>query len=102
MPFAPMGLRLTCAVTLSNLSRIAWRNPGFIETQISIVVTRDPPPPAASSVPIRSTAGRFGERRYRNATSHSNVILLHRSFQPAARQARRPPCAAAGKQLLHE
>src|ERR1700677_1020913 len=101
MPFAPMGLRLTCAVTLSNLLRIAWRNPVFIESAITSVVTPDATPTTASSVTIRSTAGRFGERRYRNATSHSNVILFHRSFQPAARQARRLRCVAAEKGLLH-
>src|ERR1700683_1405299 len=101
MPFAPMGLRLTCAVTLSNLSRIAWRNPVFIESAITSVVTPDATPTTASSVTIRSTAGRFGERRYRSATSHSNVILLHRSSQPAALQARRLRGGTAEKGLLH-
>src|SRR6202453_5479577 len=101
MPFAPMGLRVACGVTLTNLSGIAWRNPVFIESAITSVVTPDAPPTTASSVTIRSTAGRFGERRYRNATSHSNVILFHRSFQPAARQARRLRCVAAEKGLLH-
>src|SRR5271155_1470524 len=96
-----MGLRLTCAVTLSNLSRIAWRKPVFIESAITSVVTPAATPITASSVTMRSTAGRFGERRYRNATSHSNVILLHRSFQPGpALQLRRFRFATAGKGLL--
>src|SRR5580700_6864692 len=95
-----MGLRLTCAVTLSNLSRIAWRKPVFIESAMTSVVTPAATPTTASSVTIRSTAGRFGERRYRNATSHSNVILLHRSFHPAALQPRRLPCATEEKEPL--
>src|SRR3984885_4250803 len=96
-----MGLRFTCAVTLSNLSRIAWRKPVFIESAITSVVTPAATPTTASSVTIRNTAGRFGERRYRNATSHSNVILLHRSFHPAASlQPRRPRYATREKELL--
>src|ERR1700691_6286516 len=96
-----MGFRYTCAVTLSSLSRIAWRKPVFIESAMTNVVTPAATPITASSVTIRSTAGRFGERRYRSATSHSNVILLHRSSQPAALQARRLRCEAAEKGLLH-
>src|SRR5271169_4648314 len=103
MPSVPMGLRLTCAVTLSNLSRIAWRKPVFIESAITSVVTPAATPITASSVTMRSTAGRFGERRYRNATSHSNVILLHRLFPPdPALQLRRLRFAITEKGLLRE
>ena len=80
-----IGFRLTCAVTLSRRSRIACRKPVFIESAITSVVTPAATPITASSVTSRSTAGRFGERRYRSATSHSNVIW----FSPAPVRRRR-------------
>src|ERR1700675_302730 len=69
-----MGLRFTCAVTPSSRSRMACRKPVFIDKAITNVVTPAATPTTASSVTIRKTAGRFGDRKYRNATSHSNVI----------------------------
>src|SRR5580704_8661984 len=96
-----MGFRFTCAVTLSSRSRIAWRNPVFMDSAITNVVTPAATPTTASSVTIRNTAGRLGERKYRSATSHSNVILLHRSFQrPRALQPQLPRYATAGKAPL--
>ena len=48
----------------------------FIESAITSVVTPAATPITASSVTSRSTAGRFGDRRYRSATSHSNAHLF--------------------------
>src|SRR6202451_2424829 len=96
-----MGFRFTCAVTLRSLSRIACRKPVFIERAITSVVTPAATPITASSVTIRKTAGRFGERKYRSATSHSNVILLHRSSRrQAALQRHRLRFAARETGLL--
>src|SRR5271154_5330388 len=76
-----------CAVTLSSRSRIAWRNPVFIESAITRVVTPAATPITASKVTMRNTAGRFGDRRYRSATSHSKLISLCRliHFHPQLR-----------------
>ena len=71
----------------------------FIESAITSVVTPAATPITASSVTIRSTAGRFGERRYRSATSHSKLICFCRprfDSRPRRLRSRPIPRAAAG------
>src|SRR5271169_6061788 len=63
-----------CAVTPSNRSCNVSRNPVFIDNAITSVATPAATPTIENSVTSRSTAGRYGDRKYLRATNHSNRI----------------------------
>src|SRR5713101_3437444 len=71
MPPAPGLLSDTCAVTPSKRSCSVSRNPVFIARAITSVAT----PITENAVTRRSTVGRYGDRKYRLATNHSNFML---------------------------
>src|ERR1700674_2931358 len=72
MPPEPGRVRETCAVTPNKRSCSVSRNPVFIESAITSVVTPAATPITENSVTRRRTAGRYDECRYRCATNHSN------------------------------
>src|SRR6202048_3408192 len=75
MPAAPGLLSDTCAVTPSKRSCSVSRNPVFIARAITKVATPAATPITEKAVTKRSTAGRYGDRKYRLATNHSNFML---------------------------
>src|SRR5215813_730115 len=74
MPPVPGRVNETCAVTPSKRSCSVSRNPVFIASAITSVATPAATPITENSVTSRSTAGRYGDLRYRRATNHSNRI----------------------------
>src|SRR5215470_2974502 len=74
MPPEPGLVSDTCAVTPSNRSWRVSRNPVFIASAITSVATPAATPITEKAVTKRKTAGRYGDRRYRLATNHSNRI----------------------------
>src|ERR1700676_30191 len=74
MPPAPGRMSLTCAVTPNSRSCSVSRKPVFIDNAITSVATPAPTPSTEKAVTRRNTAGRYGDRRYRLATNHSNRI----------------------------
>ena len=85
MPSAPGRERFTCAVTPSSRSCRVLRKPLFIASAITSVATPAATPTTASSVTSRSTAGLFGDRRYRRATSQANLIGFSPGLSGCAR-----------------
>src|SRR6266852_1359070 len=75
MPPAPGLLSDTCAVTPSKRSCSVSRNPVFIARAITSVFFPTATPITENAVTRRSTAGRYGDRRYRLATNHSKFML---------------------------
>src|SRR6266481_2795660 len=74
MPPEPGRVSEMCAVTPSKRSCSVSRNPVFIASAITSVATPAITPRMLNAVTSRSTAGRFGDRKYRRATNHSNRI----------------------------
>src|SRR5271155_992219 len=74
MPPEPGRVKEICAVTPSNRSCNVSRNPVFIDNAITSVATPAATPTIENSVTSRSTAGRYGDRKYLRATNHSNRI----------------------------
>src|SRR6266849_3289973 len=74
MPPVPALLSETCAVTPSSRSCSVSRKPVFIDNAITSVATPAETPSTEKAVTRRNTAGRYGDRRYRLATNHSNRI----------------------------
>src|ERR1700737_2626329 len=85
MPLAPGLLSDTCAVTPSKRSCSVSRNPVFIDRAITRVATPAATPITENAVTKRSTAGRYGDRRYRLATNHSNFMLDSSGFRALLR-----------------
>src|SRR6266478_6161734 len=75
MPPAPRLVSDTCAVTPSKRSCSVSRKPVFIARAITSVATPAATPITENAVTRRSTAGRYGDRKYRLATNHSNFML---------------------------
>src|ERR1700682_5918426 len=75
MPPAPGLVSDTCAVTPNKRSCNVSRNPVFIARAITNVATPAATPITENAVTRRSTAGRYGDRKYRLATNHSNFML---------------------------
>src|ERR1700687_4930329 len=75
MPPAPGLVSDTCAVTPSKRSCSTSRNPVFMARAITSVATPAASPITENAVTRRSTAGRYGDRKYRLATNHSNFML---------------------------
>src|ERR1700730_1874429 len=74
MPPVPGLVSETCAVTPSRRSCSVSRKPVFIDKATTSVATPAPTPNTERAVTRRKTAGRYGDRRYRLATNHSNRI----------------------------
>src|SRR5579859_4085021 len=74
MPLPPGLVSDTCAVTPSSRSCSVSRNPVFMDSAITSVATPAATPITENAVTSRSTAGRYGDRRYLRATNHSNFI----------------------------
>src|SRR6266446_9755982 len=74
MPPEPGRVSEICAVTPSSRSCSVSRKPVFIESAITSVATPAATPIIENRVTSRSTAGRYGDRKYRCATNHSNRI----------------------------
>src|SRR4029077_13036354 len=72
MPPEPGRVKETCAVTPNKRSCSVSRNPVFIESATTSVVTPAATPVTENSVTRRRTAGRYDEFKYRCATNHSN------------------------------
>src|SRR5271165_6070159 len=68
----------TCAVTPNNRSCSVSRNPVFIDSAITSVATPAATPRIENKVTSRRTAGRYGDRKYRRATNHSNRMVVSR------------------------
>src|ERR1700737_4053216 len=81
MPPAPGLVIDTWAVTPSRRSCSVSRNPVFIARAITNVATPAPTPITENAVTRRSTVGRYGDRRYRLATNHSNFMLAPSGFR---------------------
>src|SRR5258708_8596130 len=75
MPPAPGLVIETWAVTPSRRSCRVSRNPVFIAKAITNVATPAATPITENAVTRRSTAGRYGDRKYRLAPNHSNFML---------------------------
>src|SRR6266446_4758478 len=75
MPPAPGLVSDTCAVTPSKRSCSVSRKPVFIARAITSVATPAATPITENAVTRRNTAGRYGDRKYRLATNHSNLML---------------------------
>src|SRR5580700_4029332 len=72
MPPVPGLASDICAFTPRRRSCSVSRNPVFIESAITSVATPAATPTTENAVTKRNTAGRYGDRRYRLATNHSN------------------------------
>src|SRR5277367_5443098 len=75
MPPDPGRVKEMCAVTPSKRSCSVSRNPVFMDNAITNVATPAATPTTENSVTSRSTAGRYGDRKYLRATNHSNRIV---------------------------
>src|SRR6266404_5995598 len=85
MPPAPGLVIETWAVTPSRRSCSVSRNPVFIASAITNVATPAATPITENAVTRRSTAGRYGDRKYRLATNHSNFMLNSSGLRPLLR-----------------
>src|SRR5258707_8700465 len=85
MPPAPGLVIQTWAVTPSRRSCSVSRNPVFIASAITNVATPAATPITENAVTRRSTAGRYGDRKYRLATNHSNFMLNSSGLRPLLR-----------------
>src|SRR5260221_14476687 len=85
MPPAPGLVIETWAVTPSRRSCRVSRNPVFIAKAITNVATPAATPITENAVTRRSTAGRYGDRKYRLATNHSNFMLNSSGLRPLLR-----------------
>src|SRR6266481_7983424 len=89
MPPAPGLVSDTCAVTPSKRSCSVSRKPVFIARAITSVATPAATPITENAVTRRSTAGRYGDRKYRLATNHSNFMLNSSGLRALLRTGRR-------------
>jgi len=77
------------ALSMGRPSRLVLQKqrekPVFMDNAITKVATPAATPTTENSVTSRSTAGRYGDRRYRCATNHSNRIVFGRiRYAPCA------------------
>src|SRR6202140_5891391 len=72
---APGRVEDTGGVTPSKRSCSVSRKPVFIARAMTRVATPAATPMTEKAVTRRSTAGRYGDRRYRLATNHSKFML---------------------------
>src|SRR5258707_12867004 len=89
MPPAPGLVSDTCAVTPSQRSCSVSSKPVFIARAITSVATPAGTPITENAVTRRSTAGRYGDRKYRLATNHSNFMLNSSGLRALLRTGRR-------------
>src|SRR6266404_4042494 len=89
MPPAPGLVSDTCAVTPSKRSCSVSRKPVFIARAITSVATPAATPITENAVTRRSAAGRYGDRKYRLATNHSNFMLNSSGLRALLRTGRR-------------
>src|ERR1700738_957467 len=85
MPPVPGLERETCEVTPSKRSCNVSRNPVFMAKAMTKVATPAATPTTENAVTKRSTAGRYGDRKYRLATNHSNFMLNSSGLRPLLR-----------------
>src|SRR5258708_16084534 len=89
MPPAPRLVSDTCAVTPSKGSWSVSGRPVFMARAITSVATPAATPITENAVTRRSTAGRYGDRKYRLATNHSNFMLNSSGLRALLRTGRR-------------